>query len=682
MRYSSTSGEKGTEFTFSVSLNMNCLSYLKIKETEEFKQFALRETGTTSSDTVSTSISKDKKTITTVTRVVPQLDLPWMIRKTVLKGQAVEFLDSRQFEGGGASRRAPFTQKFQSLNNISTAAEVLGEVTFARHPEFPEEKTTVIVEGLAAVSIPGMGKQIEKIIVQNLEKTYQSLPKLIDGWNLMGMVEEELTYFPEPEEIAVEEEEEHEEDSSKTESAAMGGGVSIEAAATKAARDIEAAASFRKDGSIITSPRRAAQRAAALRELASKRNNGRARRWVSLSSSTTRKGGGILSPWISPWSSPSKGKKSLFEARERLLARNKKRRRKGLFYYCGGAAFAPVVIFLLIVMCTWFALLVGFLPEVPDLTERSGLSIASVHDESNSISNEVVIEDAKWLGKRRRKNKHENDDDEYKISETSSGGGRSSRSSNGGSGRTRSSSDNANKNECADSNPSCAMWACDGECDANPSFMSQSCPCACEGMTKMKINNPETLDFDDDEFQLHVEWYDEKSSERRRGSIRIILDAKNAPKSSELVRETIRTGACARHSFCGASKCQFNRVENAYGLVQGKFAGIGKLGGNFGKRAEGASDSFSWDRGVFGSIPGGGDDFLIATKNHKEWDTGFTPIGRVVEEDMVVVEKLLALKTEEFVHPTYKTKMAMLKSPLVFYLSSSSSSYNSRQNDE
>ena len=57
-------------------------------------------------------------------------------------------------------------------------------------------------------------------------------------------------------------------------------------------------------------------------------------------------------------------RKELFEAREQLLARNKKRRRKGLFYYCGGAAFAPVVIFLLIVMCTWFALLVGFLPEV------------------------------------------------------------------------------------------------------------------------------------------------------------------------------------------------------------------------------------------------------------------------------------------------------------------------------
>jgi hypothetical protein len=92
---------------------------------------------------------------------------------------------------------------------------------------------------------------------------------------------------------------------------------------------------------------------------------------------------------------------------------------------------------------------------------------------------------------------------------------------------------------------------------------------------------------------------------------------------------------------------------------------------------EGNSELFSWDRGVFGSIPGGGDDFLIATKNHKEWDTGFTPIGRVYEEDMVIVEKLLALKTEEFVHPTYKTKMAMLKAPLSFFLSPTPSSSSS-----
>ena len=74
------------------------------------------------------------------------------------------------------------------------------------------------------------------------------------------------------------------------------------------------------------------------------------------------------------------------------------------------------------------------------------------------------------------------------------------------------------------------------------------------------------------------------------------------------------------------------------GSYKAEFAGIGKTWRNFGKRTEGAFDSFSWDRGVFGSIPGGETIFLIATKNHKEWDTGFTPIGRVVEEDMVVVK--------------------------------------------
>ena len=574
--------EKGTEFAFSVTLNMECIRYLRVKETEEFKQHALKQTGTVSSDLVSTTISRDKQTITTVTRVVPQLDLPWMIRKTILKGQSVEFLDSRQFEANGASRKAPFTQKFQSLNNISTAAEVLGEVTFARHPEFRGEDNC-FVEGLAAVSIPGMGKQIEKIIVTNLEKTYGSLPKLIDGWNLMGLVEEELTYFPEPEEIAVEEE--GEEDSSLKMESTTTGGVSIGAAATKAARDIEAA-SVGSEGNLITSPRRAAQRAAALRELASKRNNGRARQWVSLSRTRHQKGAEFCRLGFLLGVHHLKEENHCLKREKGCWREIRNEGEKGcLLLWRSGICTCDHFSFdrHVYVVCTshWI------FTEVPDLTERSGLSIASMHDESNTISNEEIIEDAKWLGK--RKNKYDDDDDNNNREGMQQGGNRKNIvnrerrivENSSGVDSSSSSSNNAYKTECVDSNPSCAMWACDGECDANPTFMSGSCPCACEGMTKMKINNPETIDFNDDEFHLHVEWYDEKSRERRRGSIRIKLDSENAPKSSELVRETIRTGACARHSFCGASKCQFNRVENAYGLVQGKFAGIGKLGGNF-----------------------------------------------------------------------------------------------------
>jgi hypothetical protein len=58
--------------------------------------------------------------------------------------------------------------------------------------------------------------------------------------------------------------------------------------------------------------------------------------------------------------------------------------------------------------------------------------------------------------------------------------------------------------------------------------------------------------------------------------------------------------------------------------VQGNLAGIGKAGGAFGKRTEGVA---TWRRGTTGYIPGG-DNLLIATKPHPEWDASFTAIGR------------------------------------------------------
>merc|ERR1712086_1072089 len=37
--------------------------------------------------------------------------------------------------------------------------------------------------------------------------------------------------------------------------------------------------------------------------------------------------------------------------------------------------------------------------------------------------------------------------------------------------------------ECADSNAGCAAWANDGECEANPAYMSTSCCCSCKQTT-------------------------------------------------------------------------------------------------------------------------------------------------------------------------------------------------------
>lgn len=145
--------------------------------------------------------------------------------------------------------------------------------------------------------------------------------------------------------------------------------------------------------------------------------------------------------------------------------------------------------------------------------------------------------------------------------------------------------------------------------------------------------------------------------------MRIKLDAADAPKAVAAVRDSVREGTCAPGAACGGG-CHLHRSEPSYGLVQGNLAGIGKAGGAFGKRTEGTA---TWRRGTAGYIPGG-DNLLIATKAHPEWDASFTAIGSVVPEDMAAVDELLGLPTEPFVHPTYKTTMAMLKSKVRYTL--------------
>ena len=85
----------------------------------------------------------------------------------------------------------------------------------------------------------------------------------------------------------------------------------------------------------------------------------------------------------------------------------------------------------------------------------------------------------------------------------------------------------------------------------------------------------------------------------------------------------------------------------------------------FGKpRLEGTS---TWRRGTVGYIPGG-DDVLIATKPHPEWDQGFVAFGEVFPDDLKVVDEISELQTKPFTHPEYGTVMAMLETKVVFTL--------------
>ena len=76
-------------------------------------------------------------------------------------------------------------------------------------------------------------------------------------------------------------------------------------------------------------------------------------------------------------------------------------------------------------------------------------------------------------GSVKRKNKYDDDDDNNNSREGMQQGGnrkniinRERRIVENSSGvdSSSSSSNNVYKNECVDSNPSCLMWACDGEC--------------------------------------------------------------------------------------------------------------------------------------------------------------------------------------------------------------------------
>ena len=225
----------------------------------------------------------------------------------------------------------------------------------------------------------------------------------------------------------------------------------------------------------------------------------------------------------------------------------------------------------------------------------------------------------------------------------------------------------------------CARWACAGECDANPGFMITECACACAAVARdvairleSRASRSERVSVPD-AFAFVVEWSAEDdigigTTERREARVRVRLqsDENDAPRTLSALRGALESGVCASGSFCGGGgACHFHRAEQTYGLVQGTLLGLGEAGGVFGEpRLEG---TMSWSRGTVGYIPGG-DNVLVATKPHPEWDSGFVAFGEVFEEDMVYIDAIASLPTEPFTHPEYKTVMAMLKRKVRFAL--------------
>ena len=87
-------------------------------------------------------------------------------------------MDTRTF-AEGAKGRLPFTQTFQTVNNITERAKVTGTITIS---DATGGGTTIFVQGECVVKITGLGGKVEGNIVENLKNAYRRLPLIVEEW--------------------------------------------------------------------------------------------------------------------------------------------------------------------------------------------------------------------------------------------------------------------------------------------------------------------------------------------------------------------------------------------------------------------------------------------------------------------------------------------------------------------
>jgi hypothetical protein len=113
--------------------------------------------------------------VTTVSRTVPTISIPYMLRKAILGSKQVEFVDTRRWLDG-AHLTAPFTQSFHTTNNITSMCVVDGTITVEHTGR--AGRCRVRAQGECKVTLKGVGTKVEGIIVNNLKGSYAKLPEV------------------------------------------------------------------------------------------------------------------------------------------------------------------------------------------------------------------------------------------------------------------------------------------------------------------------------------------------------------------------------------------------------------------------------------------------------------------------------------------------------------------------
>jgi len=682
-------------FDVQVELPLDAAAYLREKDSEAYKRFHADAMGTLEQEFLSSEIVDGEAV--TVTRTVPTIDIPWALRRAILGNRRAEFVDTRRWTHG-AHLTPPFSQRFHITNNITDRCVVTGVIVVDDAPGAPGV-CSVRARGEAVVTLKGLGPAVEKLVVSNLRASYDRLPGIVEDWMATrsagpGAAPEEASSLrgakdrgPSPGRLG----RRARRDSARR-TGAFGSVIDVADLDLEAGAGVGSGAAYEDDEFKSPEAKARAGRAA---------GGGFVSRGRSLLFSALGSGGGTAPP-----------RRSL---RHRQAAASRRRRRpdRARRTVCGlrrstslslaCLAACLFVVYALVSGASLFASLSAEAGFTRVVTPRQEAAMEAAEDAEASVF-DAVEHMADDIERSRQGALAAAADDIERAARL-----KHLRAGEDSFRETDAAASLEGQRACVDAREEeCARWACAGECDANPGFMITECACACAAAARDAAaaaggRASETLSGDvrPAAFAFLVSWSEalffsekgrhahtdagsassdassetlvEHDSERGRGEkrrearvrVRLHADA-DAPRTLRALRGALGDGRCAAGSFCGGGgACHFHRAELEYGLVQGTLPGLGEAGGAFGEpRLEGTS---SWARGTVGYIPGG-DNVLVATKPHPEWDAGFVAFGEVFEEDMAHIDALAGLPTEPFTHPEYKTVMAMLKRKVRFAL--------------
>ena len=629
-------------FDVVVEVPMDADEYLRVKDSAAYKAFHCEKNGTVNEYISDEVVDGERRT---VTKTIPNIAIPWALRRAILGNRRVEFIDRRRWRDG-AHLTAPFTQHFRTTNNISDRCVVNGTVTVERHGP---NRCRIIARGECVVDVKGLGGKIEQLIVNNLRGSYEKVPAVVAEWlAISARRPSSLDDAPAAAPLAGSEftsldlgpptpPDDYDDVRSTTDDVEAGGANGF------GSLPRQRSYAFDRDDERFQTPRATTGK------------------YHSPDEPTTS----FLHPTPAPHArfTPARGRSLLSSRKPGAGIRGRRARGRG------GRSTTPALFFAFAaafwVFAAWY-----YLSGSSSSGGSAATSLVGADDAGDAAWREAAIARemaAGRLARDRAYGLHRERHEASALGAAIEAEATAKEAAGTVEGATVGCVD-ARREECEG-------WACDGECESNPAFMLEQCPCACEDARRRSESPPGPggveRAFETDASRgvaLGLDWLDVKTGKRRTAMVRVRLDPADAPEAVAAVRAAAASGKCAPGvtGTCPERACHFHRAERAYGLVQGTLAGLEKAGGRFEDgRTEGAA---RWARGTVGYIPGG-PNLLVATRDHDEWDRSFTAFGKVASEsDMAAIDDLLDLPTTPFVHPEYKTTMAMLVTKVRFTL--------------